>query len=172
MYVDAYREIQGPVAEAIVECVSKLGGVMTLDDLASHKTTFEDPISTTYHGIDVYEIAPNGQGLTALMALNMLNGFHPEKLEHNSSEYLHLLIETLRLSFADTLHYVTDPTHFDVPLAGLLSNAYAKSRAEQIRPSGPAIADPVVGSPADYSDTVYFSVVDAEGNACSFINSK
>ena len=145
---------------------------MTLEDLATHTTTFEDPISTTYHGVDVYEIAPNGQGITALMALNMLKELDPHKLEHNSAEYLHLLIETLRLSFADTLHYVTDPTKFDVPVAGMLSDAYAKSRVAAVNPGGPAIVDPVIGSPSDYSDTVYFSVVDATGNACSFINSK
>ena len=121
----------------------------------------------------MYEIAPNGQGLTALMALNILNqGLDAHTLPHNSPDYLHLLIEAMRLSFADTLHFVTDPTHFDIPLAGLLSDSYAKSRAAGISPGGPAMADPIAGSPADYSDTVYFSVVDGAGNACSFINSK
>lgn len=102
----------GRVAEAIVATLRELGGVMTTEDLASHVSTFEDPISTTYRGHEVFEIAPNGQGLTALMALNILEGFDLAAHRHNSPEYLHLLIEALRLSFADTMYHVTDRDHY------------------------------------------------------------
>lgn len=66
---------EGPIADAIVECVTSHGGVMTLDDLKDHVSTFEQPIKTCYRGYDIWEIPPNGQGLTALMALNILEGY-------------------------------------------------------------------------------------------------
>lgn len=84
---------EGRIAQEIVDLIQSKGGVMTLDDLKSHQTTMDEPISVNYRGIDVWEIPPNGQGITALMALNILEGFDLEKLDHNSAEYLHLLIE-------------------------------------------------------------------------------
>eukprot|EP00041_Stephanoeca_diplocostata_P012880 m.217381 g.217381 ORF g.217381 m.217381 type:complete len:557 (+) comp19125_c0_seq1:156-1826(+) len=161
---------KGAVAQAIVDVITAGGGCMTLRDLENHVTTFEDPISVNYRGVDVYEIAPNGQGLTALMALNILEGFDVSNFGHNSVQYLHHVIEALRLSFADTQWFVTDPTKFDIPLEGMLSKAYAAARRDTIR-ADKCTADVVRGSPGDYSDTVYFTTVDKDGNACSFINS-
>eukprot|EP00039_Didymoeca_costata_P031045 m.32865 g.32865 ORF g.32865 m.32865 type:complete len:551 (+) comp8458_c0_seq4:202-1854(+) len=161
---------KGRVAEAIIETVQSIGGVMTMDDLASHESTIEEPIYTDYRGHRIYEMAPNGQGLTALMALNILEFYDLSKMEHNSTEYLHHVVEALRLSFADASFFITDPTHYEIPLSGLLSKKYAESRRKLIKPETAGQA-PSHGSPHDYSDTVYFSVVDGEGNACSFINS-
>ena len=75
---------------------------MTLEDLAQHVSTFDDPIRTCYKGYDVWEMPPNGQGLTALLALNILKGFDLISMGHNSAQYLHTVIEALRLAFADT----------------------------------------------------------------------
>ncbi len=75
---------------------------MSLEDLAAHKSTFDTPIRASYRGHDVWEIPPNGQGLTALLALRILEGFDLSALGHNSAPYLHTLIEALRLAFADT----------------------------------------------------------------------
>ena len=66
---------EGRIAEAIAECVQQHGGCMTTEDLKSHQSTFDTPIKTTYRGIDVWEMPPNGQGITALLALNILEGF-------------------------------------------------------------------------------------------------
>ena len=96
--------------------------------------------------------------------------FHTFQWLEIMAAYLHHLIEAMRLSFADTRWYVTDPEHSDIPLGGMLSKSYAKARRDLISPDA-AVVDPVKGAPADYSDTVYFSVVDGDGNACSFINS-
>eukprot|EP00729_Bicosta_minor_P008015 gene8015-1693_t len=153
---------KGRIAEAIATVLKEMGGVMTVEDIEAHTTTFEDPIMVDYKGHQIYEIAPNGQGLTALMALNILEEFDLKEMGHNST--------AMRLSFADTRWYVTDPEHSDIPLGGMLSKSYAKARRDLMSPDA-AVVDPVKGAPADYSDTVYFSVVDGDGNACSFINS-
>lgn len=165
---DAYY--QGPIAEAIVDVLSANGGVMTLADLANHTSTFVDPISTDYHGVRVWECPPNGQGLAALLALNILEGYDLSAMEAMSPHRLHLLIEAMRLAFLDARHFVAEPETNPAPLKELLSKHYADHRRKEI---DPARANPELrhGVPFAGTDTVYFSVVDADGNACSFINS-
>lgn len=161
---------RGSIGRAIVEAVTRAGGCLSLDDLAEHESTWMEPISTTYRGLRFWECPPNGQGLAALLALNLLEGFDLQSQELLSVERLHLEIEAMRLAFADARRYVADPTFFSAPLADLLSKEYASQRRKQIHPLR---ANPEVhfGEPFAASDTVYFSVVDGEGNACSFINS-
>jgi len=161
---------QGEIAEAIASVVQQAGGCLSLDDLASHASTWETPLSVTYRDHRVYECPPNGQGLAALLALNILEGYDMESLEPLSAERLHLEIEALRLAFADARWYVADPEFHDLPLAELLSKWYADERRKLIDPRR-AKMDQVRGMPLASSDTVYFSVIDAAGNACSFINS-
>ena len=161
---------QGSIAEAIIEVIQGAGGCMTLEDLASHVSTWEEPISVDYRGLRVYECPPNGQGITALMALNILEGFELSSLAPLSTERLHLMIEALRLAFADARWYVADPTFFDVPIEQLLSKEYAAERRGLIDRMRATI-DPKQGTPVNSSGTVYLSVVDQFGNACSFINS-
>ncbi|HEY5927135.1 MAG TPA: gamma-glutamyltransferase family protein [Kofleriaceae bacterium] len=165
---DAYY--RGEIAASIVDVLGANGGVMSLSDLASHTSTWVDPISTTYRGKQIWECPPNGQGITALLALNILEGFELAKLPPLSPARTHLLVEALRLAFADTRWYVTDPGKVSVPVAQLLSKDYAARRRKLIDPAR-ATADVVRGSPTSSSDTVYFCVVDGAGNACSFINS-
>ena len=183
---------RGRVAEAIVELIKSKGGLMELDDLAAHaeKGTEEvTPISYTYNhpaqagdlkgkeGVTLYECPPNGQGLTALIALGILDQLQDQglvgdlaKIEHNSAEYLHALIEALRLAFADTRYFVADPAHSKDMVAALLSKEYLAERAKLFNPNKASV-DLAQGSPANTCDTVYFTVTDGEGNACSFINS-
>jgi gamma-glutamyltranspeptidase/glutathione hydrolase len=161
---------QGEIAEAISAVVQGAGGCLTVEDLAAHTATWEDPISTTYRNYRVWECPPNGQGLTALVALNILEGFDVPALPSLSAERLHLQIEALRLAFADTRWYVSDPAFSDIPLQALLSKAYAASRRKRIDPHR-ATLDHIHGTPVSASDTVYLTVVDGQGNACSFINS-
>ncbi|KYQ89917.1 hypothetical protein DLAC_08484 [Tieghemostelium lacteum] len=161
---------KGFVAEAIVEVLKELGGVMTMDDLARHYSTFDEPISINYRGYDIVELPPNGQGITALLALNILEGFDIGSMDPKSPEYIHLIIESLRLGFSDSRKYVSDPIFRDIPLQKLLSKEYGKSRRKiiNLEKSNESIQH---GYPDQESNTVYLSVVDKDGNACSFINS-
>ncbi len=161
---------EGEIAEAIVSVLKEAGGCMSAEDLASHVSTWEEPISVTYRGLRVYECPPNGQGITALLALNLLEGFDLSSLALLSTERLHLLIESVRLAFADSRWYVADPAFSSIPIEELLSKEYASERRKLIDLKHATI-DPKHGSPANSSNTVYLSVVDKFGNACSFINS-
>ncbi|KAJ2452679.1 hypothetical protein EV183_002738 [Coemansia sp. RSA 2336] len=167
---------QGPVADAIVRSVADHGGLLSHADLQSHCSTRDTAISYDYRGYRLYECAPNGGGLAALIALGILDvleekGVLPlNAIKHNSAEYLHALIEALRLAFIDTRHYVCDPEFGSVPIERLLSREHLEARARQFDPSRAAV-DAQAGMPLGSSDTVYFSVVDSEGNACSFVNS-
>lgn len=161
---------QGEIAEAIVGVIEEAGGVLSAQDLASHVSTWEQPISVDYRGYRVYECPPNGQGITALIALNILEGFELDALASLSTERLHLVIEALRLAFADSRWYVADPKFSNIPLKELLSKEYAESRRKLIDLKRATI-DPRHGTPVNSSNTVYLSVVDKFGNACSFINS-
>jgi gamma-glutamyltranspeptidase/glutathione hydrolase len=165
---DAYY--RGEIAVAIAEAVVASGGAMTTEDLAAHTSTWDTPISTRYRDVDVWECPPNGQGLTALLALNILSTFDLASQNPLGPERWHLLVEAMRLAFADTRAYLADPSVVRVPIAELLSASYAEERAALIDPRA-AAADPVRGSPESHSDTVYFCTADRDGNACSFINS-
>jgi gamma-glutamyltranspeptidase/glutathione hydrolase len=131
------------------------------------------------HGVEVWEHPPNGQGIVALMALGIIEAleesgkipkFTPE--QHNSAEYLHALIESLRIAFADASWYVADPAQSKVPSAELVSKPYLASRAQLFDPARASSQIYDHGSPAHSpSDTVYFAVTDKEGNGISFINS-
>lgn len=161
---------QGRIAEAIVSVIKEAGGVMSHADLAEHTSTWENPISVDYHGLKVYECPPNGQGITALIALNILEGFDLASLDLLSSEKMHLMIEAMRLAFADASWYVADPAFAKIPMNELLSKEYANERRKLINLKR-ATVDQKRGTPVASSSTVYLSVVDGFGNACSFINS-
>jgi gamma-glutamyltranspeptidase / glutathione hydrolase len=161
---------QGEIAESIAQVVSACGGCLTVADLASHHSTWEAPVSITYRDVRVWECPPNGQGLTALLALNILEGFDLAATSPLSTQRLHLQIEAMRLAFADARWYIADPAFQPAPLEELLSKEYAAARRKLIDPQRAAL-DQQHGTPVASSDTVYLSVVDGDGNACSFINS-
>jgi gamma-glutamyltranspeptidase/glutathione hydrolase len=161
---------EGEIAEAIVKVIQDAGGVMNLEDLAGHQSVWTEPISTEFAGHRVWECPPNGQGLAALLALNIVEHLGIVETAPNSLERLHMGIEALRLAFADTRWYAADPDSQPAPLDKLLSKEYAAERAKLVNRQR-ATMDQQRGTPTRGSDTVYLSVVDGEGNACSFINS-
>ncbi|HUU64903.1 MAG TPA: gamma-glutamyltransferase family protein, partial [Dehalococcoidales bacterium] len=161
---------RGEIAEAIVACSRENGGLITMPDLSDHTSTWVTPISTNYRGYDIYECPPNGQGLVTLLALNILEGYELRSLGHNSPEYLHLLIEALKLAFADADRYIADPDFVGIPLEKLLSKSYAEQRRRLID-ANEARQRVAAGVPGAEGDTVYLAVTDKEGNSVSFINS-
>ncbi|MCW5873061.1 MAG: gamma-glutamyltransferase family protein [Anaerolineales bacterium] len=173
---------EGEIAEAIVAVLAQAGGVMAAADLAGHRSTWDEPISADYRGYRVWECPPNGQGLAALLALNILSHFELTGQDPLGAERWHLMIEAMRLAFADTRWFVADPAADPAtapatapatnpsPLQALLSAGYAAQRATLLDAQR-AVADVQRGRPTAGTDTVYLSVVDGEGNACSFINS-
>lgn len=161
---------EGEIAEAIVSILKEAGGCMEIEDLAAHQSTWEAPISVVYRGLRVWECPPNGQGLAALLALNLLEKYDLSILPPLSPQRLHLEIEALRIAFADARWFVSDPAFSPIPLEDLLSSTYADERRRGIGPQY-ALPDHLHSFPQAGHDTVYFCVVDGEGNACSFINS-
>ncbi len=161
---------EGATADAIIETIQSLGGVMSHDDLRNHTSTWQQPIAVDYRGVRVYECPPNGQGLAALQALNILNEIALGELEWHDPRRIHNMVEAMRLAFADARQYIADDDTNRAPLDFLLSDAYAAERRALIEPEH-AMTPPSFGAPMGGSNTVYLSVVDGEGNACSFINS-
>lgn len=160
---------RGPTARAIVACLRAEGGQLSEQDLAEHRSTWERPIGTDFHGIRVWECPPNGQGLAALLALAVLRGWNLGACAWGGAEHLHPMIEAMRLGLADAAAWVADPAFATLPLDQLLGEAYAAERRALLRPDR-ALPEARAGLSGG-TDTVYMAVVDAEGNACSFINS-
>ena len=141
-----------------------------MEDFAAHKSTWVEPISTTYRGHTLYEFPPNNQGLTALLLLNILEGIDLKSMRNDPARYYHTLIEATKIAFADRNRYIADPAFAKVPVKELLSKDYAAKRRALINPDK-AIDPPAYGDVKMGSDTTYFTVVDKDRNAVSFINS-
>jgi len=166
---DAYYK--GEIGRAIVSYSQRLGGRMTAADLADYSSQWVEPISTTYHGWTVYEIPPNGQGIAALMMLNLMETQPLAKFGFASPDALHVMIESKKLAYADLLRYVGDPEFNKIPVEGMLSKDYASQRASLVDMRH-ANCDRAAGTPPSATgDTTYLSAVDAEGNMVSLIQS-
>ena len=171
LLVDEGRDAfyKGEIARKIVATSDALGGFLTLADFAEFDAQWVEPVSTNYHGYDVYELPPNTQGVIALEMLNILENFDLKALGHNSVDYLHTLTEAKKLAFADRDFFIADPDLVDLPTERLISKQYGRERQKLIDPDR-AQAEVPPGYP-EAGDTVYLSVVDRDRNAVSFINS-
>ena len=159
----------GAVAEDMVSYLRSLGGLHTLEDFANTRGDYVTPVTTDFRGYTIHECPPNGQGIIALLILNILSRFEA-KGDPQSPDRLHLEIEATRLAYAARDAWVADPDKADVPVEDLLSDALADRLAGMID-LGRALTDlPAFDMPL-HRDTVYISVVDRDRNAVSFINS-
>jgi gamma-glutamyltranspeptidase/glutathione hydrolase len=155
----------GALAEKIDAYMRQHGGFLTKEDLANYRPEWVEPIKVRYRGYDVWEIPPNGQGLVALLALNILGGYEFDG--RDSLETCHRQIEAMKLAFADGQRYITDPRHMEVGVETLLSSDYAAGRRAMI---GDRAGDPAPGTPPR-GGTVYVAAADEDGNIVSYIQS-
>ena len=167
---DAYY--QGELGKRILEAMKKHGGPMTAADLAEFSAEWVEPISTSYRDWTVYEIPPNGQGLAALMMLNIMETFALGSKDYGfaSARALHAMIEAKKLAYADLVKYIGDPRGRTVPVGTLLSKEHTAERAKLIDPDH-ANCEVTTGTLPGAGDTTYLSVVDRDGNMVSLIQS-
>ena len=164
---DSYCEsyYRGELAQRLVEFSDKTGGYLSLEDLADYRAEWVEPVHINYHGYDVWEMPPNGHGITALMALNILKDM--EIGAKDTGDTFHKQIEAMKLAFADGMHYIADPRYMQTRVEELLSDAYAAQRRALI---GETALEPTHGKPF-CGGTVYLCTADGEGNMVSFIQS-
>lgn len=158
---------RGAIAKALLATSNRLGGSMTAADLAEYGAEWVKPIETSYRGWRVAELPPNGQGLAALLMLNVMERFSFAPKQPGVEDW-HRRIEAMKLAYADAAAYIADPKFAKVPVSGLLSKEYAAGRARLIEERANCNAGP--GEPAT-SDTTYLAAVDKEGNVASWIQS-
>lgn len=156
---------KGEIAEKIVAFSQKYNGFLAKEDLAAYKAEWVKPIKMNYRGYDIWEIPPNGQGLVALLALNIAKGF--EFQAKDSVDTYHKQIEAMKLAYTDGKAFITDPRDMKMTVDELLSDAYGKSRREEI---GEEAITPNPYKPPS-GGTVYLATADGEGNMVSFIQS-
>jgi gamma-glutamyltranspeptidase / glutathione hydrolase len=163
---------KGELAQKILATSSRFGGTMAAADLVEYSSEWVEPISTTYRGWTVYEIPPNGQGIAALIMLNIMETMPLGTYEHNSADALHAMIEAKKLAYADMHRYVADQKFSKVPVEGMLAKDYAAKRAKLID-MAKANCNVSPGEPAfpTKGDTTYLTVVDRDGNMVSLIQS-
>lgn len=167
---DGFRAFyEGEPAERIVTFSKAQGGRFTLRDFREHTATWVEPATTSYRGFDVWEIPPNGQGISVLQMLNMLETFDIASLAPNSPEQLHLFIEAKKLAWEDRAVYYADMDFAEVPLGMLVSKEYGRERAKLIEPK--RAAHRVQPGKPGGGDTVYLTTADREGNMVSLIQS-
>ena len=161
---------KGPLAGKISRFVQDMGGWLSESDLREHRPEWVEPISTSYRGYDCWQCPPPSQGVNALMALNIAEGFDLKTMGFQSTSVFHHLIESMRLAFADSLYHVTDPDKMTTKASSLISKRYAMERRKLVE-SDRAMRLAPHGHPPAHHNTVYVSAIDGDGNACSLINS-
>lgn len=162
---DARAFYEGEIVQQLVKQSQSNHGYFTLDDLKKYEPKWVDPISVNYRGYDVWEIPPNGQGIVALMALNILKNFN---FTHKDDvNCYHKQFEAIKMAFADGMHYVTDPNHMAVDYHELIRSDFGKLRANEITD----YAQFPEFKQLPQSGTVYLNTADADGNMVSYIQS-
>lgn len=163
---------EGELAEAMDAYFKRIGSDMRLADLAAHEGEWVTPGSVHYHGYDVYELPPNGQGFAALQMLNILKQIDLRDYPRGSAQAFHYMVEAKRLAFEDVARYYADPTFAPLSLEALLSDQYAQERFALIDPerAAPSFG---AGEPKleGEGDTTYLTVADADGMMVSLIQS-
>ena len=161
---------QGIIPEKISSYVNKFRGLICEEDFKKHTCSWVEPISSNYRGYDVWECPQNGQGIASLIALNIIENIDFSDPSIEPALQIHYKIEAMKIAFQDALWYVADPEKVKIPVDELLSKTYAKQRFDEIK-KDKANMEYRKGNFKQSGDTVYVSVIDGNGNACSFISS-
>jgi len=159
---------KGDIARTIDAYIKAQGGFLSYADLASHTSTWVEPVSTNYRGYDVWELPPNGQGIAALQILNIMEHYDVESMGFGSPEYVHTFVEAKKLAFADRAKFYSDMDFNDIPVERLISKQYAAERQRTINPNRAAKR---VDAGINEGDTIYLTVADKNGNMVSLIQS-
>jgi gamma-glutamyltranspeptidase / glutathione hydrolase len=169
---------RGELADTMDAFMKRVGGFMSKEDLAAHRSEWVEPVSTTYHDWTLWELPPNGQGIAALQILNVLEGYDVRGMGFGSADYVHLFAEAKKLAFEDRARFYADMDFADVPVDKLISKAYADQRRQLIQPDRAAQSYPTTDfgktglNPAlNHGDTIYLTTADADGNMVSLIQS-
>jgi gamma-glutamyltranspeptidase/glutathione hydrolase len=159
---------EGEIADDMANTIAARGSFLTSEDFFRHRGEVVAPISTNYRGLELVEIPPNAQGLTALVMLNVLENFDIASLDPFSADRFHLVLEAARLGFAVRDAHIADAAYMRTPTAAFLDKNFSKKLASLIdqKKRGKLPAAPTPGN-----DTVYLTVVDRDRRAVSFINS-
>jgi len=162
---------RGEIARSIETFMQEVGGFLDYQDLASHRSEWVAPVSTSYRGYELWELPPNGQGIAALQILNVLEGFDLAEMGFGSAEYIHYFVEAKKLAFEDRARFYADPAFNTIPVEALISKSYANDRRELID-ADRAGRSYEAGNPAlETGDTIYLTVADADRNMVSLIQS-
>ncbi len=162
---------EGEIAETIEKFCKGVGCFLDRHDLASHRSTWVEPVSSNYHGYDVWELPPNGQGIAALQMLNILETFDLQSMGHNSADYLHHLVEAKKIAFEDRAKFYADTDFNEIPIAELISKEYASKRRKLLDPNRASTSLPAGDPKLKKGGTVYLTVADNERNMISLIQS-
>ena len=158
---------KGDIAHTIANFIKSQGGFLAYEDLASHRSEWVEPVSTNYRGYDVWELPPNGQGITALQMLNILEQYDFSKIPFGSDQHIHYFVEAKKLAFEDRAKYYADMDFADVNVDHLISKEYGKERQALITERAAQYDAGEISA----GETIYLTTADKEGNMVSFIQS-
>jgi gamma-glutamyltranspeptidase/glutathione hydrolase len=162
---------RGAIAEAIVAFSEKHGGFIAREDLADHRSEWVEPVSTTYRGVELWELPPNGQGIAALQMLNILESFDLRGMGRDSVDFWHVMVEAKKLAFEDRARFYADPEFADVPVEWLISKEYGRERAALIDMKRATRTVEAGHPPLSEGDTTFLCTADAKGNMVALIQS-
>jgi gamma-glutamyltranspeptidase/glutathione hydrolase len=160
---------KGEMARTIAGFIQEQGGVLSYEDLATHRSEWITPVSANYRGYDVWELPPNGQGIASLQMLNILEGYDFSKISFGSAEHIHYFVEAKKLAFEDRAKYYADMDFVKVPVQELISKEYAEERRALINPSRAGRSYGAGNITA--GETIYMTVADKDGMMISLIQS-
>lgn len=162
---------EGEIAERLIPYLKKVGAHLTQEDFANNRAEWVQAISTSYRGVEIFELPPNGQGMSVLQMLNILEGFPLDEYSRDDARYWHAFLEAKKLAFEDRAKHYADPKTYDAPLSKLVDKHYAQQRRDLIDPERAGVDYQAGNFAVPGSDTTYLTAADSDGLMVSLIQS-